>query len=341
MKPSTADFRSVYLGIVIVCLTNLVATTAAQTSINITSRVRRDTNFHETLPLSSLQTQRPLIFPQQPPQLKNRQELSQQPPFYLAANTIYEPANIPATFNQRDTRFYDQFQAQNQHQLDGLNQEAPLDLGKINNRTPQQSVSTEGLSPHQTNAKQPKVAALTSASVNNDQRGRQMVFRAPNKNQDDGLEDTGSKVRRFDAAESSGWPAVKKGKVADVQLMEPRTSVKFPPNQYQPGQPTFGPFGNKLGSLMYKNQDCITRAAPLASRCEDHLIKRLNQDATEGRTVLDVGRRVCCALFWHKDCISRLVVDTCPDSSPVAGDILIGARRLDLTSSCKNFNRDG
>lgn len=86
---------------------------------------------------------------------------------------------------------------------------------------------------------------------------------------------------------------------------------------------------------------CIGRAASYTSKCEDHLIKRLSQDATEGRTVLDVSRRVCCALFWHKDCISRVVVELCPDSNPVAADLLIGSRNLDLTMSCQKFNRDG
>lgn len=87
--------------------------------------------------------------------------------------------------------------------------------------------------------------------------------------------------------------------------------------------------------------DCISQSTGMASRCEDHLVKRLNQDATEGRTVTDVSRRVCCALFHHKDCISRIVVERCPDSSPAAVDILMGSRNLDLTFSCQRFNRDG
>lgn len=86
---------------------------------------------------------------------------------------------------------------------------------------------------------------------------------------------------------------------------------------------------------------CIGRASSYTSKCEDHLIKRLSQDATEGRTVLDVSRRVCCALFWHKDCISRVVVELCPDSNPAAADLLLGSRSLDLTMSCQRFNRDG
>lgn len=86
---------------------------------------------------------------------------------------------------------------------------------------------------------------------------------------------------------------------------------------------------------------CIFAAGTKMPECEDHLIKRLNKDATEGRTVIDVSRRVCCALFWHKDCVSRVVVQACPDSSPQAVDTLLGSRNLDLTLSCQRFNRDG
>lgn len=77
------------------------------------------------------------------------------------------------------------------------------------------------------------------------------------------------------------------------------------------------------------------------SRCEDHFIRRLDQDVTEGRTAVDVTRRLCCALFWHKDCINRVVVERCPDSSPTAAETLLGSRKLDLVISCQHFNRDG
>lgn len=98
---------------------------------------------------------------------------------------------------------------------------------------------------------------------------------------------------------------------------------------------------SKKAFLSVLAQNCITRSIPRSHTCEDHLIKRLRQDATEGRTVIDVGRRVCCALFWHKDCINRVVVETCPDSSPEAAKYLLGSRNLDLTLSCQRFNRDG
>lgn len=88
-------------------------------------------------------------------------------------------------------------------------------------------------------------------------------------------------------------------------------------------------------------RNCITRSIPQAGVCEDHLIKRLDQDATEGRTVIDVERRVCCALFWHKECIDRVILEVCPDSTPVAADFVFGERKIDLTTSCLRFNREG
>lgn len=79
--------------------------------------------------------------------------------------------------------------------------------------------------------------------------------------------------------------------------------------------------------------------------CESHLVNRLNQDAPEGRTAIDVGRRICCALFFHKDCISRIVVEHMPKPSyPLLVnyvDLLMGSRKMDISLTCKEFNRDG
>lgn len=86
--------------------------------------------------------------------------------------------------------------------------------------------------------------------------------------------------------------------------------------------------------------NCIERSTRHISRCEDHLIRRLSQDVTEGRTVVDVNRRLCCALFWHKDCIRSVVIEVCPDSNPPAADILHGPRKLDLSQVCKQITRD-
>jgi len=46
------------------------------------------------------------------------------------------------------------------------------------------------------------------------------------------------------------------------------------------------------------------------------------------------------SLLQHRDCISRVVLDRCSDSSPAAVDILMGARRRELFITCRNFNRD-
>lgn len=121
----------------------------------------------------------------------------------------------------------------------------------------------------------------------------------------------------------------------------PADQLKAETRHYAPAQQQTNKKHYPPAFLDKWSQNCITKSAPLTSRCEDHLIRRLNQDATEGRTVVDVGRRYCCALFWHKDCINRIVVETCPDSSPAAADFLLGSRKLDLTLSCQRYNRDG
>lgn len=147
-------------------------------------------------------------------------------------------------------------------------------------------------------------------------------------------------TRKFNQFE----PVIRKGTVQDVSLSGRQNPIgvisHIKPNLLK----------HHASNLPYKKkiffdpitQNCVTRSTPLTGTCEDHLIKRLAQDATEGRTVVDVNRRVCCALFWHKDCLNRIVVETCPDSSPAAADYLIGtARKLDLTLSCQWLNRDG
>lgn len=112
----------------------------------------------------------------------------------------------------------------------------------------------------------------------------------------------------------------------------------FPAQQY----PVSAPLFKKPNLLLDKPEtNCIKRSESKVAICEDHLIRRLKQDAGEGRTALDVERRVCCALFWHKDCVARMMLETCPDSSPAAADELMGPRKLDLTLSCQKFNRDG
>lgn len=46
------------------------------------------------------------------------------------------------------------------------------------------------------------------------------------------------------------------------------------------------------------------------------------------------------SLFQYRDCISRVVLDRCADSSPAAVEILMGIRRREMTITCRGFNRD-
>lgn len=137
----------------------------------------------------------------------------------------------------------------------------------------------------------------------------------------------------------------KRGKVDDVVLFNTDLALMKQPPLFKTNSPHQFNLANqplaKLNPLLKFQDNCISRSAGIVSSCEDRLVKRLHQDAREGRTALDVERRVCCALFWHKDCITSRMVETCPDSSPAAADRLMGSRKIDLTISCQNFNRDG
>ena len=46
------------------------------------------------------------------------------------------------------------------------------------------------------------------------------------------------------------------------------------------------------------------------------------------------------SLIQYRDCVSRIVLDRCTDSSPTAVDILLGVRRRELVVTCRSFNRD-
>lgn len=85
--------------------------------------------------------------------------------------------------------------------------------------------------------------------------------------------------------------------------------------------------------------DCPVKAAPYARECEDTLMEqhRLARDSRDGN---ELQRRMCCALFQFRDCISRVVLDRCADSSPTAVEILMGVRRREMTLTCRGFNRD-
>lgn len=236
------------------------------------------------------------------------------------SNTLREPVNIPSVIYQDDARFIEKYMKNNFEEGENLDQQSKINLASINHRAPK--TDNQQISSNQ------QVQKRYDDRFNNHQNSMQV-----NSNHQSQLDL--ENVRRPDSSEhrSESGLLVKKGRVDDVAVFKPHQGTKF-----YPPSPAKHFLSSKLDKL---DQNCITRASPFTSRCEDHLIRRLNQDATEGRTVLDVGRRVCCALFWHKDCISGIVVNNCADSSPAATDFLIGSRKLDLTLSCQRFNRDG
>lgn len=231
-----------------------------------------------------------------------------------SSSNLKDPANIPTIIYQDDARYLEKYMKN--YYEDGENKEqSSLDLASSNNRATKPDIK-----PQQQPQRRIDGKAYKSLGSENNQ----------------GFQTAQINLRRPDQYRDVPETLIKKGRVDDVVLLGQNQK-----NRYYPPSPAKQLVNSKLAHLDKWSQNCITRTAPRTAECEDHLIKRLNQDATEGRTVLDVGRRVCCALFWHKDCISRLVVETCPDSSPAAADFLLGSRKLDLTLSCQKFNRDG
>uniref|UniRef100_A0A6G1S7A5 Uncharacterized protein n=1 Tax=Aceria tosichella TaxID=561515 RepID=A0A6G1S7A5_9ACAR len=93
------------------------------------------------------------------------------------------------------------------------------------------------------------------------------------------------------------------------------------------------------GGFDSDTSDCPVKAAPYARECEDTLIEqqRLARDSRDG---FELQRRICCSLHQYRDCISRVVLDRCADSSPAAVEILMGARRREMIITCRNYNRD-
>ena len=215
-----------------------------------------------------------------------------------------EPANALAPVSQEEARVLESYM---KNRLGDTGQ--PLNLASINDRRPQQERLANPFRDSKTSLVEQNYGDRVPLSYHQ---------------QSDSISS-----RRDDSF-------VKKGRVDDVILFNSNNPLKS-----HPVSPVKQIFSHKQLLADKWAQNCLTRSAPIASSCEDTLIKRLSQDATEGRTVIDVGRRVCCALFWHKDCINRVVVENCPDSSPAAADFLLGSRKLDLTLSCQRFNRDG
>lgn len=242
------------------------------------------------------------------------------------SNTLREPANIPTVIYQDDARFLEKYMKNHFEEGEISDQQSKLNLASINHRAPKSDI--------------PLISDLGARSITSNQQVQKRHDRynsfpgSIQINNNPMSQLTRNDITRPDLVESG--LSVKNGRVDDVALIKPHQATKF-----YPPSPAKQFLGAKMALLNKLEQNCVTKAYPFTSRCEDHLIRRLNQDATEGRTVVDVVRRVCCALFWHRDCISGIVVENCADSSPTATDFLMGSRKLDLTLSCQRFNRDG
>lgn len=46
------------------------------------------------------------------------------------------------------------------------------------------------------------------------------------------------------------------------------------------------------------------------------------------------------ALYHYRDCLARVVLDRCADSTTLAVDLLMGVRRRELNLSCRAPSRD-
>lgn len=90
---------------------------------------------------------------------------------------------------------------------------------------------------------------------------------------------------------------------------------------------------------LFSAENCVEKSAYFARSCEDTLLQR-QREARNGRTAVDVQRRLCCSLFFYRDCLSRTVVQYCRDASPTTVDILMGQRRREMTISCRDFSRE-
>lgn len=286
------------------------------------SQENRDT--HRPSVQSSKQYPHIIHFPQvnhQPTVTSSSQRIS--PHWYSStpqtSSNLREPANFPTVIYQDDAYYLEKYMKNNFE--DGENSSnAKLNLASINHRAPKSDVQSLNQQPQR-----------RFDNGNGDFQG------LPNDNNPI-LKSSHANIKKADPIkhQSGNGLAFKMGRVDDVTIFKPNLGTQF-----YPPSPARQIIGSKVAHLDKYTKNCLTQTEPYTSRCEDHLIRRLNQDATEGRTVVDVGRRVCCALFWHKDCIDGIVLQRCPDSSTSAANFLIGSRKLDLTLSCQRFTRDG
>lgn len=257
------------------------------------------------------------------PTIKNNQQTAWRHPHDSQNLILREPANIPLTTINQEQALQVARYLKNYPQIEQKLGEEPLNLARINNRV--------------VPPLQPKVNVITAkdkslTNIDRSEVHQKSTYQERSDQQSIGL--------RYDDSTD------RKSRSELIFDKNRHKQLSSNPNFQSPVSPAKQLISQAMGGykpllLERFDQNCITKSAPITSRCEDHLIKRLSQDSTEGRTVVDVGRRVCCALFWHQDCIARIVLETCPDSSAAAADFLMGSRKLDLSLSCQKFNRDG
>lgn len=296
------------------------------------------------LTLPSSDTQMPLTHePNVEPQQTKTATKAKQNPYstnWFVPSPLGQSANFPSPIGQEEASFLEQylknFQLQSQPPIA---QNEPINLSKINARS--SSIGAQ-IEPKQ-RASQPSPSHNLVAPSNTLVRPSiPLKTHQPETGDLQWRQETSQQTNIESRSDTSGL--TRKGKVDDVSHLMKWNKLNniLPAKHNLLKQQASALAHHKTLFLDSITQNCVTRSTPRTSTCEDHLVKRLSQDATEGRTVIDVGRRVCCALFWHKDCINRIVVETCPDSSPAAADFLIGSsRKLDLTLSCQIYNRDG
>lgn len=84
---------------------------------------------------------------------------------------------------------------------------------------------------------------------------------------------------------------------------------------------------------------CIHRVQPYESACTELLVQR-QRDARHGRSSNDVQRRICCAIFYYRDCLSRVVLEHCRESTRTVVDLIMGDRNRELTTNCRDYTRE-
>lgn len=76
------------------------------------------------------------------------------------------------------------------------------------------------------------------------------------------------------------------------------------------------------------------------SHSEKELVRNFKTEVYLKKTNLELLGFENSSLFQYRDCISRVVLDRCADSTQAAVETLMGVRRREMTLTCRGFNRD-